>query len=226
MTIIITDDVIMFREMIFSACIKERHHVIASLSTASETLALCFTHHPDVLFLDARLPDSNGIAISHDISKFSPSTKIIIVSAYTSDLFFLKLSKAPIFGFIDKTTDTSKAIAVALKSAFIGKRFFSSSYQQAIRRQNNDPEFFGKLLTNREQEVLRLIALAQTDEEIACELGIAARTVQGHRSNLITKLNVDGTPKLIQFAINNGFNYFSLLFTLMIFNIIMNVSEI
>jgi DNA-binding NarL/FixJ family response regulator len=109
-------------------------------------------------------------------------------------------------GFINKNSHTCSAIGEALSAVAHGKRWFSPSFHQLRRQQNRDPLFFGRLLTDREQDVLGLVGHGLSDAEIAAQLGIATRTAADHRSNLLHKLNLDGTPKLITYAIEHGFS--------------------
>lgn len=205
MRIVVTEDMAMIREEIVRWCREHGHSVVAETASAAATLKLCREHRPDALLLDVRLPDGDGLSVAQAIHQAVPKVKIIVLTAYTTSCFVHRLAQAPVDGYIDKNAQTCAAIGEALAAVAAGKKWFSPSFHRVQRKQKRDPHFFGKLLTAREQEILGWIGRSFSDEEIAAQIGLAARTVEWHRSNLMHKLRHDCTAKLIAFAIEHGF---------------------
>lgn len=205
MRLVITEDMTMIRSEIVRWCHEHGHSVVAETTSAAETLKLCRQHCPDALLLDVRLPDGDGLRVAEAIRQHTPAIKIIVLTAYTTSYFIHRLAQAPVDAFVDKNAQTCAAIGEALTAVSQGRTWYSPGFHRVRQQQNRDPLFFGKLLTSREQSILGLIGRALSNQEISLRLGIAARTVEDHRSNLLHKLRLDSTAQLIAFAIENGF---------------------
>jgi DNA-binding NarL/FixJ family response regulator len=117
----------------------------------------------------------------------------------------MQVEKLGLHGFIDKNLSVLDTLWAALCAIRRGQTFFSPAYLRAKTARQADPLFFSKILSDRECAVLALIGRSLSDPEIALLLGISVRTAQTHRSNILHKLNVESTPKLISFAIEHGF---------------------
>lgn len=202
---VVAEDMLMFRELVVRACLGLGHHVVGETDRGDHAVDLCRSAAPDVLLLDMRLPDIDGFGVVEALRSSRLGTKIIALTAYTSDLFFYRLEHADICGYVDKNSQTSVALGEALAAVGAGLRWFSPTYQEARMKRIRDPHAFSKLLTRSEQNVLTLIGEACTDVEIAAQLGITARTAQTHRSNIMQKLGIESTPKLVVYARSKGF---------------------
>jgi two-component system nitrate/nitrite response regulator NarL len=205
MRVLITEDMPMFREIVATASRTCGHEVVAETESAIETVRLCRTLLPDLLFLDVRLPDGDGLSVAQIVRSEFPAIRIIMVTAYTTAFFIDRLAQAAVDGFIDKNVETSHALEEAFEALTRGEKWYSATFRRMRQQQSRDPSFFGKLLTPREQIVLGLVGHSFSNEQIAARLGMSVRTVEDHRSNLLHKLQLDGTPKLIAFANANGF---------------------
>lgn len=205
MRVVVVEDMLIFREMVVSSCVAFGHHVVGQTDRGDQAVDLCRHFSPDVLLLDMRLPDTDGFGVVGALRSVQLTTKVVVMTAYASDLFFSRLEKADIWGCVDKNSHTVNALEAALASVSAGRRWFSPTYHEARSKRIRDPLAFSKLLTRTEQMVLSLIGEACSDAEIAARLGMAARTAQTHRSNIMQKLGIECTPKLVVYARTKGF---------------------
>jgi DNA-binding NarL/FixJ family response regulator len=205
MSVVVAEDMLMFREMVVRSCVAFGHQVVGQTARGDQAVDLCRHLSPDVLLLDMRLPDIDGFGVVEAMRSVRLATKVIVLTAYASELFFSRLEKADIWGYVDKNSHTMNALEAALASVSGGRRWFSPTYREARSKRIRDPHAFSKLLTQTEQTVLSLIGEACSDAEIAARLGMAARTAQTHRSNIMQKLGIECTPKLVVYARTKGF---------------------
>lgn len=204
MRIGIIEDLLMVRETLREVCRRFGHDVVMESGSGRDGEKLVRQSRPELLLLDLRLPDVDGLVLAEQAMKLNPGTKVIILSAYCDQYTVFRIERLSVHGFIDKSVDTAAVLGDALDAIGGGRRFFSSTFEAAKVALRHDPCAVTKLLTEWERTILSYIATGCSNEEIAHRLGIAARTVQGHRSNMIRKLNVAGTPKLMAFAYEHG----------------------
>lgn len=195
----------MFRELVVRSCAEFGHHVVGQTDRGDQAVDLCKNASAEVLLLDMRLTDMDGFSVIETLCSIPLATKIIVLTACASDWFFYRMEKADIWGYVDKNSHTSEALGAALSAVERGQRWFSPTYREAHVRRVKDPSSFAKLLTRTEQTILGLIGDACSDAEIAAHLGVAARTAQTHRSNIMQKLGIGSTPKLVVYAREKGF---------------------
>lgn len=196
----------MFREAITKACEQEfGHRVVAQADSGVKAITSVLRVQPEVLILDLSLPDMDGFAVIERIREQPCLTKILVLSAYADDYTLFRVEKANVHGFVDKRQNAIAVLKEALQAIAVGGTYFSSTYENARRARHADPASFDKILSESEQRILCLIGEGLTDEEIGQKLRISPRTVQTHRHNILRKLNISGTPKLIAFAMQHGF---------------------
>ncbi len=206
MRIIIVEDQLMFREAIRKACVRELgHQVIGEAESGTVGVALVTKYQPDVLLLDLSLPELDGFSVIERVKQSAPATKIIVISAYLDDYTVLNVDKAAIHGYIDKNTNQIQTLATALSAVEKGQRYFSPAYESLRKSLLADSSWFAKLLSRTELKVLELVGRGLDNSEIGCELGISPRTAQAHRTSILQKLKLRGTPKLMIFALERGF---------------------
>lgn len=165
---------------------------------------------PDVVLMDMVMPGLNGIDATRQILKRSPSTKVLILTAYLEDERLLQALRAGASGYVVKNSDMEELL-LAIQSVRRGNTYFSTSVSDEIAvnevlLQAKQPE--GKtgydLLTNREREVLQLIAEGLSNQAIAEQLVISVKTVEAHRAHIMTKLHAKNRTDLIRYAIKRG----------------------
>jgi DNA-binding NarL/FixJ family response regulator len=206
MRIAIAEDLLMFREAIAKACAREfGHRVVAEADSGAQAIRTVRHSRPDVLILDLSLPDMDGFAVIERLRAAGCPTKILLLSAYSDDYTVFRVEKANVQGFVDKRQNAIAVLKEALHAIARGGTYFSTTFESARRARHADPQSFDKILSESEQRILCLIGEGLTDEEIGGKLRNSPRTVQTHRHNILRKLGVSSTPKLIAFAMRHGF---------------------
>lgn len=208
----IVEDHVLFREMMRTVCQRDfGYDVIAETGEGAEAVRLAAnaTEPPDVVILDLQLPDADGLDVAEQVMKVQPQTRILIVSSRCDDYTFHRVERLGVHGFVDKNSNTPETLGAALKLVAEGKCFYSRLFQEAKLARRRDPENFEAKLTEWERHILSHIGYALSDDEIGARLGISPKTVMTHRSRIMRKLGVAGTPKLIRYAIEHGFTQIS-----------------
>jgi two-component system response regulator NreC len=196
----------MFREVIRKACGAEfGHKVVGATDSGVEAIKMIRKLKPEAVVLDLSLPDVDGFTVIDRVLAVSPDVRILVLSSLCDDYTLFRVERAGVHGFIDKNTNTVEALRNALAAIGQGQIYFSAAFQEARLARRADPQSFTKILSERERAILSLIGQGLSDEEIAERLSVSGRTVQSHRSNILRKLGLKNTPKLIAFAIEHGF---------------------
>lgn len=188
-------------------CVDEfGHEIVGKTGDGLEAVDLVASARPNLLLLDLNLPRLDGFAVADETRRISRSTHIIAVTACRGSYTLFRVERGGFDGYVDKGADSLASLRSALSAAENGRRYFSPTFATVKDERLRDPKAFDKLLTEREQEVLSLIGLSLADDEIGGHLGICARTVETFRHRILKKLGIGGTPKLIRFAIDQGFS--------------------
>src|SRR5438045_2540029 len=189
---VVVDDHAFMRELIGARLSREnsRFKVVAEVGDAAAAVAACRRFSPDLLILDINLPDQSGIDAVAELKRVSPQTSILLCTAYATDDRIADAMRSGAEGFVEKT-NTWHDFIDAVNCVSGGERYFRSSSPKL--RPATDPPALKETkpqLSEREREVLSLIADGCTSKEIAGKLLISPQTVETHRSNLMTKLKV------------------------------------
>lgn len=187
--------------------------VIAEAETGMQALELAGQHKPDVIIMDISLPDFNGLEITGQIKRLSEDlgfdTKVIVLSMYIRESFIERALMVEASGYVSKSA-SSQEIVTAIRYVQTGKHYLSPEISAAIvpdylrsKTQAASPQPYD-LLTQREQEIFRLLIEGHTNQAIAELLSISVKTVQRHRANLMAKLEVHSFRELLQYAVRIG----------------------
>ena len=176
--------------------------VVAEASDGAEAWALLTQQQPDVAVLDIRMPHLTGVELTRRVKEHYPQVRVLILTAYDDEPYVLALLRAGADGYILKTAGSRELLA-AIKQVYAGKNFIdpaiaSSLITNALRPM---PE---EQLTDRELEIVRGVAKGWTNREIAQELTISDRTVQGHLANIFAKLHVSSRTEVVTVALQRG----------------------
>lgn len=157
----------------------------------------------DVLLLDINLPDISGIDLCKKLRKEFPDIRVLGISTFSERSYISRMIENGALGYLIKSASPEE-IAEAIDSAMKGKLYMSLNMEHLLRPiavvpSDNVPE-----LTRREKEVLQLIAEGLTNNQIAAKLFVSPSTVDTHRKNMITKMEVSNTAALIRFAMEHG----------------------
>lgn len=196
----------MFRDVIRKICVSQfGHMVVGETDSGLRAVELILNEKPDVVILDLSLPDMDGFNVVDRVFSAMPALRFLVLSSHCDDYTLFRVEKSGVHGFIDKNSNTVETLQEALTAIADGRIYFSAAFQAAKLARRTDPRSFTKVLSEWERAILSLIGQGLSDEEIGERLNLSHRTVQTHRSNILRKLDVKGTPKLIAFAIEHGF---------------------
>jgi two-component system response regulator NreC len=162
--------------------------------------------HPDVVIMDIAMPGLNGIEATAQIAKNNPHTGVIILSMYSDEEYLLRALSVGAKGYLLK--DSAEAdLLRAVKSVAARRPFFSPAvvevllddYVQRLQREGVTDSY--DLLTEREKEVLQLLAEGKTNKEAASILGVGVSTIESHRTNLMQKLGLHNIAEIVLYAV-------------------------
>ena len=205
---VVVDDHAFMRELIGARLSREhsRFKVLAEVGDAAAAVAACRRFTPDLVILDINLPDQSGIDAVAELKQVSPSTSILLCTAYATDDRISEAMRSGAEGFVEKTNTWDDFID-AVNCVSGGERYFRSSSPK-LRPVNDGSRLQTSAvpprLSRREREVLALIAEGSTSKEIASKLFISLQTVETHRSNLMTKLRVRNMAGMVVYAVHLG----------------------
>lgn len=176
--------------------------VIAEASDGAEAWALLAQQQPDVAVLDIRMPHLTGVELTRRIKEHHPQVRVLILTAYDDEPYVLALVRAGADGYILKTA-SSRELLAAIKQVYAGRSFIDSAIASSIitGALRSAPE---EQLTERELEVVRGVAKGWTNREIAQQLAISDRTVQGHLANIFAKLHVSSRTEVVTVTLQRG----------------------
>jgi DNA-binding NarL/FixJ family response regulator len=183
--------------------------VVSEASDGNQAVDNATAVKPDVAVLDIAMPNLNGIEAAQRISAQLPQTAIIILSMHSDEGYILRALKSGARGYLLKDSAESDLIH-AITAVSEGKAFFSpeiskvlaEDYVREINLRGADDRY--DLLTSRERELLQLLVEGKSNKEIAGLLNLSLYTVETHRRNLQTKLNLHSFPELILYAVRKG----------------------
>jgi DNA-binding NarL/FixJ family response regulator len=205
--ILLADDHTMVRDGLRALLEPQQDLVIvAEAADGRECIQQAEQHSPDVVLMDIAMPKMNGIEATRRILAVSPSTGVVILSMHQDESYILQSLKAGAKGYLLKDSpreDIVEAIrAVASGRAFLSRkvsRMLQEDHIQELRSKDLDDTF--DLLTDREREILQLLAEGRANKEVAAFLNISPTTVETHRGHILRKLSLHGTADLILYAV-------------------------
>ncbi len=183
--------------------------VVGETGDGYETVQLAESLQPDVVVMDISMPLLNGIEATRQIVSRTPEVAVVVLSMHGGDEYILQTLRAGAMGYVLKQSADTE-LMMAIRAAQRGESFLSPAIAQRVinnyLRQAEAPQTQDRyeLLTEREREVLQLIAEGKSVREAADLLGISPRTVAKHKANLMVKLDIHHTAGLVRFAIRHG----------------------
>jgi DNA-binding NarL/FixJ family response regulator len=176
--------------------------VVAEAEDGVDALDKALTERPDVAILDVAMPRMTGLQATHEIRKQAPEVQVLILSMHEDERYLFEALRAGAAGYVLKRA-ADKDLLEAVRAASRGEPFLTASAQQSLIRdflaRGEQPE-----LTPREQEIVKLIAEAHTNREIAEILHLSEKTVESHRANVLQKLGMRDRVELVRYAIRHG----------------------
>ena len=180
--------------------------VIGEAADGREAVKLAETDNPDVVIMDIAMPLLNGIDATAQMMKRNPKVAVIILSMYSDEDYLLSALNAGAKGYLLKES-AEVDIVKAIQSVMRGTPFFSAEiaktmledYMRFLQQRNLQDSY--DLLTEREKEVLQLLAEGKSNKEVATILNISVYTVDSHRLHLMQKLNLHNTAEIVLYAV-------------------------
>ena len=208
--VLVTDDHAMVRDGICALlALTADIEAVGIATNGREALEMVRELTPDVVLMDIAMPIMDGVEATRRIHKEFPKVKVLALTQYDDKAYVFPVIEAGASGFISKTAASSELIA-GIRSVNRGDSFLSPSvarflvedYQQiASMKGSQDPY---EQLTNREREVLKLVAEGHTTQEIAAMLVLSPKTVERHKTNLMSKLDIHNRTELVKYALRKG----------------------
>ena len=183
--------------------------VVGDAADGRQTLQLVKQLCPDVAVMDIAMPELNGIDATHHICRDCPSTKVIILSMYSTTEHVNRALSAGALGYVLKESAGIELIN-AVRAVHSGHHYLSQKLSDRLiddylhqREAADDPSLLERL-TPREREVLQLVVEGKSSAEIATTLSLSVKTIETYRSRLLHKLDISDIPGLVKFAIQHG----------------------
>jgi two-component system, NarL family, response regulator NreC len=183
--------------------------VVGEAADGLEALRLCGELSPDLLIIDISMPLMNGIEVASRAQKLEPAPAVIILSMHADESYIMRALGAGARGYLVKDA-TDEDLLPAVRAVAAGKPFFSPTvaavlmedYVRQLRARGLSDSY--ELLTDREREVLQLLAEGRSNKEVASLLDVGLSTVETHRANLMQKLNLHNTAEIVLYAVRKG----------------------
>lgn len=203
--VLIEDDEIVRQDLKVLLAQARGIDVIGEATSGQEGLALVKDKHPDVVVLDFRLPDSDGLVLIQKFVRFDPDIKILVLTAMVNEHLAQRLLAAGAHGFLTKTHSITE-LESALRRIHSGQRYLSPDMAQQLALQRVTPQQSNPfaVLSKREMQIVLLLAQGLKPIAIAKQLFLSPKTVNSYRYRLYDKLKVNTDVALINLAIQHG----------------------
>jgi DNA-binding NarL/FixJ family response regulator len=207
--VLIADDHAILREGVRALLrLSDDMEVVGEAADGRAAIEACRTLDPDVVLMDVAMPGLGGLEATLQIRRDCPRTRILVLTQYADREYVLRFLKAGVSGYVLKQAAGDELAAAVRGVARGGLVLDPDVAREAIGEPRRDREQ-GALdpyesLTDREKQVLRLVAEGKSNKEVAQELGISVKTAMSHREHVMRKLDMHSRTDLIRFAIRQG----------------------
>jgi DNA-binding NarL/FixJ family response regulator len=207
-TVFLADDHQMFRQGLQTLLGSTSDiKVVGEASDGQQCLKKIEDLKPDVAVLDIAMPGLTGIEVAKRLGKISPVTRILILTMHADCFFAVEALKADALGFMLKEESFDMLID-AIRTVAAGNMFISPTLETPVLKEfvsmaRLASDKTGNILTEREREILQLVAEGMTNHEIAAKLCISASTVDTHRKNIMSKLDIHSVAGLVHYAVRH-----------------------
>jgi two-component system, NarL family, response regulator NreC len=207
--VLLADDHGIVRRGLRSLLEETGHSVVAEAADGLEAVRLCEEHRPDLLIIDIGMPKLSGIEVATRAQKLDRPPAVIILSMHADESYIIRALAAGARAYLLKDA-TDEDLVPAIRAVASGKPFFSPAvtavlvedYMRTLQKRGLTDSYH--LLTDREKEVLHLLAEGRSNKEVATLLDLGLSTVETHRANLMQKLNLHNTAEIVLYAVRKG----------------------
>jgi DNA-binding NarL/FixJ family response regulator len=207
--VVLADDHAIVRHGLGRAIQQEADmEIVGQASDGHATVELVRELQPDVVVMDISMPDLNGIEATREVLREVPEVKVMALSMHSAKRYVTEMFRAGASGYLLKDCEFDE-LARAIRTVAEGKTYVSPSISSVVvedlvhTEEHSVPSAFS-LLTQREREVLQLLAEGRTTKQIALRLHISPKTVEAHRLRVMNKLEIDNVAQLTKYAIQEG----------------------
>lgn len=202
----LADDHLLIREGLKKILASEKQFtVVGESGDPDEVLDFINQNEVDILILDLNMPGRSGLDILKHVKNIRPETKVLILSMYSEDQFGERTIKAGASGYITKES-ASEELLNALHKIAKGGNYVSAAFAEKLlfRKKNIPDKKPHEILSDREFQIMILLAKGKTQVEISNELALSSSTVNTYRSRILEKLNLKSNAEIIRYAIQNN----------------------
>jgi DNA-binding NarL/FixJ family response regulator len=204
--ILLADDHPVVRAGIRSCLAKHsRIEIVGEAADGKEALVLAKQLTPDVVLMDIEMPQMSGLAVTEKLTEELPDTRVVILTMNDNADSIMRMIQAGARGYVLKESPTEELLK-AIETVSAGESYFTAEVARLALNQfvEGSAGGAGSQITDREREVLILIAEGLSNKEIATRLDVGVRTVETHRERIMRKLNIHSVAGLTKYAISNG----------------------
>ena len=209
MRVLLADDHGIVRRGLRSLLEEAGVSVVAEAADGLEAIRMTEEHRPDLIILDIGMPKLSGIEVAARSQKLERPPRVIILSMHADESYIIRALAAGARAYLLKDA-TDEDLVPAVRAVGAGKPFFSPTvtavliedYVRALQKRGLSDSYH--LLTDREKEVLHLLAEGRSNKEVATLLDLGVSTVETHRANLMQKLNLHNTAEIVLYAVRKG----------------------
>ncbi|MET8160110.1 response regulator transcription factor [Sphaerisporangium sp. NPDC005289] len=206
--VMVVDDHPMWRDAVARDLENAGYQVVATVGEGRQALRVAAALRPDVVILDLRLPDLSGVEVARGLAASDPAPRVLVLSASAEHEDVLEAVKAGACGYLVKSASREEFLGAVRRTAG-GEPVFTPGLAGLVlgeyrRLATQRPSHAGPRLTDRETEVLRLVAKGLSYRQIAERLVLSHRTVQNHVQNTLNKLQLHNRVELVRYAIEQG----------------------
>ena len=202
--VVLADDHVLVRQSLRSFLEREGIQVAGEASDGQEVIGVVARLRPEVAVLDISMPLMNGLEAANEVHRVSPDTKTILLTRHDEEQYVTEALRLGVKGYVLKNqaaTDLVHAIHQVCRGGFYLSPGVSRAVAEALLSKTTRPP---DPLTSRERQVLQLISEGKSTKDVACLLGISAKTAESHRARLMHKLDIHETASLVRYAIRRG----------------------